>query len=104
MITTSIEEDNGCEAHEIEEATTKNDIKEVAMDDTAKAVDQRHMESSKLVLETLAVVPMSQRETREPEGGNEEEKDKAMAKGGIKEGSFRRQSNRKMIWSVFRPG
>ena len=29
---------------------------------------------------------MSQRETGETEGGNEEEKDKAMAKGGIKEG------------------
>ena len=43
VITTSIEEDNGCEAHEIEEATTKDDIKEVAMDYTGKEVDQRHM-------------------------------------------------------------
>ena len=42
----------------------KNDIKEVGMDDTAKAVDQRRMESSTHVLETSAVVPMSQREIK----------------------------------------
>ena len=101
---TSIEEDNGCDAHEIDEAATKNVIKEVGMNDTTKAVDQMHMESSTPVLETSAVVPMSQRETGETEGGSEEEKDKAMAKGGIKEGSFGRLSNRKTIWPVFRPG
>ena len=70
VITTSIEEDNGCEAHEIEEATTKNDIKEVAMDDTAKAVNQRYMEYSMLVLETWAVATKSQRETQEMKGGD----------------------------------
>ena len=101
---TSIEEDNGCDAHEIDEAATKNVIKEVGMNDMTKAVDQMHMESSTPVLETSAVVPMSQRETGETEGDSEEEKDKAMVKGGIKEGSFGRLSNRKTIWPVFRPG
>ena len=52
VIMTSIEEENGCEAHEIEEAATKKDMKEVAMDDTTKEVDQRHMEYSMLVPET----------------------------------------------------
>ena len=33
VITTSIEENNGCEAHDIEEVSMKNDNKEVAMDD-----------------------------------------------------------------------
>ena len=98
---TSIEEDNGCDAHEIDEAATKNVIKEVGMNDMTKAVDQIHMKSSTPVLETSAVVPMSQCETEETEGGSEEEKDKAMAKGGIKEGSFGRQSNKKTIWLVF---
>ena len=46
MITTSTEEDNGCEAHEIEEVA--NDIEEVAIDDMAKAVNQMCMESSSL--------------------------------------------------------
>ena len=57
MITTSIEEDSGCRAHEIEEVTMKNDIKELAMDDTAKAVNQRHMESSMLVPEFWQLQP-----------------------------------------------
>ena len=52
VITTSIEEDNGCEAHEIEDLATKNYIKEVSMDDTTKEVDQRDMDSSMLVPET----------------------------------------------------
>ena len=55
VITTPIEEDNGCEAHEIEEATSKEDIKEVVMDDTAKAIDERHMEYFVLVPETWVV-------------------------------------------------
>ena len=37
------------------EVATKNDIKEVAMDNMAKVIDQRRMESSTLVLETWAV-------------------------------------------------
>ena len=70
VITTSIEEDNGCEAHDIREVVTKNDIKEVAMDDTTKVFDQRHMESSMLVPETWAVATERQRETQETEGGD----------------------------------
>ena len=72
VITTSIEEDNGCEAHEIEEATSKDDIKEVVMDDTTKAIDQRHMEYSMLVPETWAVATESQRETQETEDADKE--------------------------------
>ena len=70
VIMTSTEEEYGCEAHEIEEVATKNDIEEVAMDDTAKAVDQRCMESSMLVPETWAVATESQHETQEMEGGD----------------------------------
>ena len=69
VITTSIEEDNGCEAHEIEEATWKDDIKEVVMDDMTKAIEQRHMQSM-LVPETWAVATESQRETQQTEGGD----------------------------------
>ena len=58
---TSIEEDNGCEAHE---------IKEVAMNDTTKEVDQRHMEYSMLVPETWAFATESEHETQEAEGGD----------------------------------
>ena len=50
-----IKEDKECEAHMIKEVATKNDIKEVAMDNMAKVIDQRRMESSTLVLETWAV-------------------------------------------------
>ena len=70
VITTSIVEENGCEAHDIREVVTKNDIKEVAMDDTTKVFDQRHMESSMLVPETWAVATERQRETQETEGGD----------------------------------
>ena len=49
VITTSIEEDNRCEAHDIEEVTSKDDIKEVVMDDKTKAINQSHMEYSMLV-------------------------------------------------------
>ena len=59
VITSSIEEKKGCEAHEIEEATTKDDMKEVAKDDTAKEFDQRQMEHSMIVPETWAVATES---------------------------------------------
>ena len=70
VITTSIEEENGCEAHEIEEAATKNDIKEVAIDNTEKAVKQSHMEYSMLAPQAWAVATERQRETQETEGGD----------------------------------
>ena len=62
--------DNGCEAHEIEEETSKYDIKEVVIDDTAKAIGQRHMEYSMLALETWAVATETQHETQETEDAN----------------------------------
>ena len=75
----------------------KNDIKELAMDDTAKAVNQRHMESSMSVLETLVILPMSQHETGETEGGSEEAKDTTMVKDGIKKGKVGSWSGRRSI-------
>ena len=55
-----IKEDKDCEAHMIKEVATKNDIKEVAMDNMAKVIDQRRMESSTLVLETWVVASENQ--------------------------------------------
>ena len=60
-----IKEDKEREAHVIKEVTTKNDIKEVAMDNMPKVIDQRHMESSTLVLETWVVASENQCETQE---------------------------------------
>ena len=68
------------------------------MDDMAKAVDQRSMESSTPILEISAVVPMSKRETREMEGGSENAKDKAMAKDDVKEGKAGSRSGQNTIW------
>ena len=50
-----IKRDKESEAHINKEAATKNDIKEVAMNNMAKLIDQRRMESSTLVLETWVV-------------------------------------------------
>ena len=56
-----IEKVNRYETHEFEE---------VVMDDTTKAIGQRHMEYSMLVLETWAVATESQHETQETEGAD----------------------------------
>ena len=53
-----IEKVNRYETHEFEE---------VVMDDTTKAIGQRHMENSMLVLETWAIATESQHETQEME-------------------------------------
>mgnify|MGYP000353112311 CR=1 FL=1 len=66
----------------IKEVATKNDIKEVAMENMAKVIDQRCLESSTLVLETWAVASENQRETQETEGGDEEAKVGADAHDG----------------------
>ena len=94
----SIKKVTGCEAEEIEEVATKNDKKEVAMDDTVKAVEQRRMESSTTILKISAVVPMIQCETGETEGSTEDAKDKAMAKDGFKEGKAKSRSGQRTIW------
>ena len=77
-----IKGDKECEAHLIKEVATKNDIKEVAMDNMAKVIDQRRMESSTLVLETWAIPSENQRETQETEGGGEEAKVRVDANNG----------------------
>ena len=99
----SIKKVNGCEVNEIQEVATKNDNKEVAMDDTIKEVEERRMESSTPILKTLAIMPMSQCEIRETEGSTEDTKDKVMAKDGIKEGKVGTRSGQKTIWHEFRP-
>ena len=99
----SIKKVNGCEVNEIQEVATKNDNKEVAMDDTVKVVEQRHMESSTPILKNSAIVPMSQCETGETKGSTEDAKDKAMAKDGVKEGKVGSRSGQKMIWPEFQP-